>query len=104
MDWMEQDPSKEWEGTMTCSVETARAQDLLSKVRSVSVALSAHSALGLHETAYRLTIHSGATSCEFSWYGGAAPEWHLLSEIADDVRSLAETALKTPPASRPLPA
>lgn len=104
MDWMEQDPAKEWEGTTTCSVETARAQELLTKVRAVSVALAAHSALGLHETAYRLTIHSGATSCEFSWCGGAAPEWYLLSEIADDVRALAEEKLDTAKPPRPLPA
>jgi len=93
MDWMEKDPSDEWDGVAEQSIDAARAQAVHGNLRSARLPPLSSNLLGLHETAYQLKIYYGRGSCEFNWSREPPNEWHALGEVAQEVRAMADEIL-----------
>jgi hypothetical protein len=94
MDWMEHEPEAEFVNTQPRSLSVEHAKAILARVHGAMMPLMHEArAWGIHETAYRLRVSSGASSCEFNWYSELPAEWNALAAVVQEIEARAEEAL-----------
>lgn len=94
MDWMESEPEAELKDIRPCSISSSRAQALLGRILEIKLPLISPSMFGIHETAYRLRVFSGATHCEFNWSHKVPAEWQALEDVVREIQSMADEVFR----------
>lgn len=89
MDWMEPERESGLIGQEPHPVESMQARALLGRILTISLPLISPSTPGIHETAYRLRVFSGASFCEFNWWHKLPAEWQALEGIVTEIQAIA---------------